>query len=221
MIATLAWEASSLPLWAALLIAYLLGALPFGLLIARWIKGIDLREVGSGNIGATNTMRALGRGWGLSAFVLDFLKGWFPTMILAPLASEASGLPLAQAACGTAAVLGHCFPIYLGFKGGKGVATGCGAIVGIDPMVFLGAALVWVATMILTRYVSLASILMGAAFPVLFAWLHPGDVEYLVGASLLTVLIVVRHRENIARLRAGTEPRTGRRPGPGSRTRNP
>ncbi|MCP3920305.1 MAG: glycerol-3-phosphate 1-O-acyltransferase PlsY [bacterium] len=211
MIALFLQDDRPLPLWLAIVVAYLLGALPFGFLLAKILKGVDLREIGSGNIGATNTMRALGRGPGLLAFALDFLKGWLPTAVLAGLTVGEERLELAQVACGTAAVVGHCFPVYLGFKGGKGVATGCGAIVGIDPFVFLGAGVVWILTMLLTRYVSLASILMGLAFPVLFLVRYPGHIELLVGAGLLTFLIVVRHRANISRLLAGTEPRAGRK----------
>jgi len=198
-----------IPIGAALAAAYLLGALPFGFLFAR-MKGVDLRAVGSGNIGATNTMRALGRGWGLTAFFLDFAKGWLPVAAIAPaVALGELDLRALQVMCGTAAVLGHCFPVYLGFRGGKGVATGCGAIVGLDPVMFLGAGLVWIAVMLTLRYVGLASILMGAAFPVLAWWRHPEDDATLVGASLLTLLIVVRHRANIKRMLAGTEPRPG------------
>ncbi|MFT5051792.1 MAG: glycerol-3-phosphate acyltransferase PlsY [Chlamydiales bacterium] len=215
-------QALTIPLWGVLAASYLMGALPFGFLFAR-LKGIDLRAVGSGNIGATNTMRALGRGWGLTAFFLDFAKGWFPLAFLATLVSAADlgdlDLRAVQVMCGTAAVLGHCFPVYLRFRGGKGVATGCGAIVGLDPMVFLGAGLVWVAVMLTLRFVGLASILMGAAFPILAWWRHPEDEATLIGASLLTLLIVVRHRANISRMLAGTEPRSrpligARRPTP-------
>ena len=202
-----------LPLWAAVLVSYLLGALPFGFLFAR-MKGIDLRAVGSGNIGATNTIRALGKGWGVTAFFLDFAKGLVPVLWIAPFASgEVPGggtldPRTVQVLCATAAVLGHCFPVYLGFKGGKGVATGCGAIVGVDPLVFLGAGAVWLAVMLVLRYVGLASILMGVSFPLLAAWRHPGDRPFWIGASLLTLLIVVRHRANIGRMIAGTEPRS-------------
>jgi len=197
-------------------LSYLLGALPIGFLLAKYLKGIDLRQVGSGNIGATNTMRALGRGWGLVAFLFDFGKGWLPVFVLAPLAASPEagwwlGEPILRLACGTAAVLGHCFPLYLRFRGGKGVATGCGAIVAVDPLVFLGGGVVWLVTLVLTRFVGLASIVMGVAFPVL-AWLRrPDDKPFLIGCLLLMLLIFLRHRNNIGRMLAGKEPRIGRR----------
>ena len=199
-----------LPLSAAVGLSYLLGALPFGLLLTKGLKGIDLREVGSGNIGATNTMRVLGRGWGLVAFALDFGKGWFPVTVLAR--HPGGGDALAQLLCGAGAVLGHCFPVYLGFKGGKGVATGFGAIVGVDLSVGVAAGLVWLVTLQLTHFVGLASVLMGLCFPVVMWLRHPEPKSrpLVVGAALLTVLILVRHRANISRMLAGTEPKSGR-----------
>ncbi|MEM8712686.1 MAG: glycerol-3-phosphate 1-O-acyltransferase PlsY [Planctomycetota bacterium] len=193
------------------LASYLLGAVPFGLVMARAIKGVDLRQVGSGNIGATNAMRVLGKPLGLVAFLLDFAKGLVPTLLLAPIASELNGeVPLlAQSLAGVCAVLGHCFPIYLRFQGGKGVATGCGAIVGVDPMVFVLAGLVWIGFLAAFRFVSLASIAMGCAFPVIAAIRLPGSPAFAVACGLLTVLVLVRHRANIGRIRTGTEPRIG------------
>lgn len=193
------------------LVSYLLGAVPFGLLLARGLKGIDLREVGSGNIGATNTMRALGKGWGLFAFALDFGKGWLPVFLFAPLAAEAGADPqVARLLCGAAAVLGHCFPVYLRFRGGKGVATGCGAIVAVDPLVFLIGGLVWLGALAAFRMVSVSSMAMGLAFPVAARLRHPADRPFLLGCALLALLVLVRHRMNLSRIRAGTEPRVGR-----------
>jgi len=193
-----------------LLGSYLLGAVPFGLLMARVIKGVDLRTVGSGNIGATNAMRVLGKPLGIVAFLLDFAKGLVPTLLLARYAPELDGRAplLAASLAGVAAVLGHCFPVYLGFRGGKGVATGCGAIVGIEPLVFVAAGVVWLVFLLAFRYVSLASIAMGAAFPLAALALEPAP-PFVAACALLTLLVIVRHRTNIARLRAGTEPRTG------------
>ena len=199
----------SLAEWGAIAASYFLGAVPFGLVLARCLRGIDLREVGSGNIGATNTMRALGRGWGILAFFLDFAKGWAPVFLLAPFATPGPLDPLTlQVACGAAAVLGHCFPVYLGFKGGKGVSTAAGAMVAIDPVVFLVGGLVWIVTLRLSHFVGLASILMGVAFPIA-AWSRHSEPVFMGGTSLLTLLILVRHRSNIANMLAGTEPRSG------------
>lgn len=200
-----------LPLWLAVAASYLLGALPFGYLMAR-ARGVDLRAVGSGNIGATNTMRALGRPLGVAAFVLDFGKGWLPVAVLAWLEGPEGreSLSLARLSCGTAAVLGHCFPVYLRFKGGKGVATGCGAVVGVDPVVVLVGGLAWLAVLTLTHYVGLASVTMGAVFPLAAWWRRPDDLLFVTGCALLTLLIVVRHRSNLSRILAGTEPKSGR-----------
>jgi acyl phosphate:glycerol-3-phosphate acyltransferase len=205
---------SSEPLaWAAIVGAYLLGSVPFGLLIARRVKGVDLRRIGSGNIGASNAVRAMGRKWGLSVFALDFLKGWAPVLAVAHVGFAREIVPLLQVLVGTAAVLGHCYSIYLRFTGGKGVATGCGAIVAIEPLVFVAGGLVWLLVRYTTRYLGLASILMGATFP-LAAWALDDTRELVVGSSLLTVLILVRHRSNIRRMLAGTEPRAGEKTDP-------
>lgn len=181
--------------------------------MARAIKGVDLREVGSGNIGATNAMRVLGKPLGLLAFLLDFGKGLVPTLFLAKYAQEWNEhVPLlAESLAGIAAVLGHCFPVYLKFRGGKGVATGCGAIVGVQPLVFVAAGVCWVASLVLLRMVSLASIVMGAAFPVAAYVFPPSAPAFVASCALLTVLVLIRHRSNIARIRAGTEPKIGRK----------
>lgn len=193
----------------AVALSYLLGALPFGLLLTRVLKGEDLRKLGSGNIGATNVMRALGRGWGLVSFALDCAKGWAAVALIAPALVSGSTDSQAAVLCGAAAVLGHCFPLYLRFSGGKGVATACGAIAAVDPLVVLAAGLVWAATLKLTRYVGLSSIMMGLAFPVAAWWRQPSDTPLLVGCALLAVLVVARHRQNIGRMLQGTEPRAG------------
>ncbi|MDE0914157.1 MAG: glycerol-3-phosphate 1-O-acyltransferase PlsY [Planctomycetota bacterium] len=207
------------PLALAVLVSYLLGAVPFGLLLTQTLKGEDLRQLGSGNIGATNTMRALGRGWGLVSFILDCAKGWAPVFVIAPALVGGEVDSQARVLCGAAAVLGHCFPVYLRFKGGKGVATACGAIVAVDYLIVLSAGLVWLATVKLTRYVGLASILMGLGFPVVAWWRHPNDTPLLVGCASLALLVVVRHRQNISRMMQGTEPRAGQ--GDKESTRDP
>ena len=205
---------------AAMVCAYLLGAIPFGLVLVRLAKGIDVRSVGSGNIGATNAMRAGGRGLGLAVFVLDFLKGWVAASFV-PLwigAAGGSEFEALRVACGVAAVLGHCFPVYLRFKGGKGVATACGALVALEPVVFLWGGAAWIATVALTRYVGLASVVMLAACAAAAWFLRGGErPELALGAALLFALILVRHRSNISRMLAGTEPRLfgPKRKGPG------
>lgn len=204
-----------------ILLAYFLGSVPFGLIIGK-AHGLDLRKLGSGNIGATNAGRTLGKKWGILCFFLDVCKGLVP-MILVPafgLVDPESG-PLLLALwllVGCAAVLGHVFPIYLGFKGGKGVATSLGIVLGLWPYYTLcgaGAFLVWVIVLFVTRYVSAASISAALAFPVLLILAvmiidRPGwDFETLwplsAMAVLMGLLVVLRHTDNIRRLREGSE----------------
>jgi glycerol-3-phosphate acyltransferase PlsY len=212
--------------WLAVLGAYLLGSVPFGLVLAKRVKGVDLREFGSRNIGATNASRAMGRKWGLVVFALDFLKGWAPVYCAKFVVPDDEQLQLLlKIACGTAAVLGHCYSIYLGFKGGKGVATGCGAIVAISFSVFMCGGAVWLIVRYTTRYAGLASIMMGFAFPIAAAFLPDRAMlmdklmllpntrhQLVVAASLLTFLILMRHRPNIRRMLEGSEPRVGEKP---------
>jgi glycerol-3-phosphate acyltransferase PlsY len=195
--------------WIACALAYLLGSIPFGLVFAKWVKGVDLRTIGSGNIGASNAGRALGRRWAIAVFACDFLKSFLPVLAMHWIEPRAELVPVAQVFTGTAAVLGHCYSIYLRFAGGKAVATGCGAIVAIDWRVFVCGGLVWLITRRVTRYNGLASILMSLSWP-LAAWALDRDKpEFVLGTSLLALLILVRHRANIRRMLAGTEPRTG------------
>ena len=195
--------------WGAVLFAYLLGAVPFGFLFAR-LRGVDLRQVGSGNIGATNTGRAIGRKLGYLAFLLDFAKGYVPALWFAGWFG-AGGEPGSLAAlCGAAAVAGHVWPVYLGFRGGKAVATGCGVIVAFDPLIFVLGGAVWLITLFSVGFVSLASIAMAVAFPIV-AWQVQGESGF--GGEVITfcvafaLLVIYRHLDNIKRLAAGLEPR--------------
>ncbi len=199
--------------WLALLVSYLLGAIPFGLVLGKVVGGVDIRRQGSGNIGATNVGRALGRPWAITAFALDCAKGWAPAFFL-PLWLTAESPHALRVGCGFAAVCGHVWPVYLRFRGGKGVATLCGAVLAVDPLVFLGGGLVWLATLVSTRYVGLSSMLMGLSFPFLAAWRLQGRAyaaEVIWGTALLSALVFVRHRANIGRMLAGTEPKAGRK----------
>jgi glycerol-3-phosphate acyltransferase PlsY len=205
-------------MFLALLIgAYLLGATPFGLLIAAGY-GIDLRKVGSGNIGATNLSRALGRKWAYVCFALDFLKGLLPMLAAAKWLDGFTGTAglMARLAVGCAAVLGHIFPVYLKFKGGKGVATSFGVAVGLWPYYTVCAAaalLVWIIFVLIWRYVSLASLAAAVAFPVTLViavavipdWRFSQLWPLLIVAVGIPYLVFLRHRENIRRLLAGTE----------------
>jgi glycerol-3-phosphate acyltransferase PlsY len=202
---------------AFLLGAYLLGAVPFGFLIAAG-HGIDLRKVGSGNIGATNLSRALGKKWAYACFVLDLAKGLLPTLAAGIWLGDIAGTNglLARLAVGCAAIIGHIFPVYLRFKGGKGVATSFGVAIGFWPYYTICAAValaVWVIFVLIWRYVSLASLAGAVAFPVAFVialavepgWRFSELWPLLIVATGIPVLVFVRHRENIKRLLAGTE----------------
>jgi len=189
----------------ASLCSFLLGSVPFGVLVAR-TKGVNILEVGSGNIGATNVWRALGPGPGSVVFILDFAKGLAPALYgLIALQAPHLGLLL-----GIVAVIGHSFSPWIGFKGGKGVATGFGAILGAVPIVAaitLGTFLIVLGT---TRYVSLASILASGAM-ITSAWLSPLPMEAQIALSLLGAWVIFRHRANIGRLMNGTENKFGRK----------
>lgn len=210
---SLAISAPPTSVWIATVASYLLGAIPFGLCLGLWLKRVDIRQEGSKNIGATNAMRILGKPLGITAFVLDLAKGVVPILVLVPLATSEEHAALARLACGAAAVLGHCFPVYLGFRGGKGVATGCGAIVAVEPLVFVIGGGVWIITLLGFRMVGLASMTMGTTFPLAAWWLRPEDGPFLIGCALLATLIWIRHRANLGRMLRGVEPRIGRRDG--------
>jgi glycerol-3-phosphate acyltransferase PlsY len=204
---------------ALLIASYLLGAVPFGLLIAG-AHGIDIRKVGSGNIGATNLSRALGKKWAYLCFVLDLAKGLLPTVAAGFLLNDIQGATglWARIAVGCAAVVGHIFPVYLRFKGGKGVATSFGVAIGLWPYYTLCAGvvlLVWVIFLLIWRYVSLASLAASVAFPIVLVvaialipdWEMAKLWPLLIVAIFIPVLVFIRHRENISRLLAGTENR--------------
>ena len=208
-------------LLASLLIAaaaYLLGSIPTGYLLVRLFRHQDIRSVGSGNIGATNVLRSGGKGLGAATFILDMLKGSGSVYLGALLA--ASLMPFTpvrnfEALAALFAVLGHMFPVWLGFHGGKGVATGFGVFLVAAPWAALASITVFFLVVYFSRYVSLGSILGAASFP-FFAWLlngmlHGGDRPPLFIAAQFAValLIVVKHHQNIGRLLAGTESRFG------------
>lgn len=193
----------------ALLGSYLIGSIPTGFLLVKWLKRVDLRTVGSGNIGATNVGRVAGTGASAAVFLIDAAKGIVPVLLIAPQASEVAG-STAALACGLAAVLGHNFPLFLKFKGGKGVATTIGVLMSATPLVGAVYLLVWGACLMIWRYVSLGSMAAAVSIPLMQVLLRRSAIEIWLGAAL-ALLIVARHRANIDRLRQGTEPRIGRR----------
>ncbi|MES2124571.1 MAG: glycerol-3-phosphate 1-O-acyltransferase PlsY [Gemmatimonadota bacterium] len=192
----------------AILGSYLLGAIPTSLLVVRAVKGVDLRRVGSGNLGATNLYRQLGFAWAVPVALFDALKGALPVAVIGPWA----GLGLVGSfLLGVVAVLGHAFSVFANFKGGKGVATGSGIILGIAPWAYLAALVVWVVTVRLSGYVSLGSIIAAAVLPPAVLLLQPSRHVVVGWITVLSLAIIWFHRANIKRLLNGTENRFGRR----------
>jgi len=188
--------------------AYLIGSVPFGFL-AGWFKGVDLRAAGSGNIGATNAGRVLGKWWGYGVFALDFLKG--ATGVALGRLAENGAWPdgLASVACGSAAFLGHIFPIYLAFRGGKGVATGAGMMACLVPGPFLCSLLAWVLTVLATRMISAGSVVAAAVLMGWATWMFKTSGFGLVPGAvwLAGFLVIVKHTGNMVRILKGTENR--------------
>ncbi|MFU1478959.1 glycerol-3-phosphate 1-O-acyltransferase PlsY [Roseovarius sp. C7] len=189
-------------LWAVL--GYLLGSIPFGIVITRAMGLGNLRDIGSGNIGTTNVLRTGSKGAALATLLLDGAKG----AVAALLARAMVGEDAAQLA-GLMAFIGHCFPIWLGFRGGKGVATFLGLLLALAWPVGIAACATWLVTAIVARISSLSALMAAALTPVWIALLGHGDM--LILSLLLGAIIFWRHRENIARLRAGTEPKIGQK----------
>jgi acyl phosphate:glycerol-3-phosphate acyltransferase len=200
------------------LIAYLIGSFPTGYLVGR-LRGIDVRSVGSGNVGATNVTRVLGKQFGYPVFVVDFFKGLGALLLAVAVAHrfqvDSVVSDLCAAMGGIFAVVGHSYPVWLGFKGGKGVATSLGVIFGISWIAALIMGAVWIIVFKATRYVSVASIAAAIALPVAMMtqlFLHELRSPVLVYFSLcLAAIVVLRHRSNLSRLINGTEPRFARK----------
>jgi len=183
-----------------IVVAYLMGSVPFGYLIVRGKIGVDIRQTGSGGTGATNVSRRAGKAAGVVTLVLDALKGGAAVFV----AKAFSGSDWIVAAAAIAVIVGHVFPVWLGFLGGKGVATGAGVFLVLAPVAVLCAGVVFLAIVFATRYVSLGSIVGAATIP-LFVWLLNDSRPLLIAAALGALLIVFAHRGNIGRLAHGTE----------------
>lgn len=229
-------------LWLCPIVAFLIGSIPFGVLIAR-TKGIDIRSHGSGNIGATNVFRIVGKRFGILCFILDALKGFIPTllgvsliryvgqdelMIIRPLVSYAYLFPSSsqaiaqslQVVVGLCSILGHNYSPWVGFRGGKGIATSAGVLIALMPAAVMILVLVWIVVFALTRYVSIASVITAASLPVLTLWgsWYHGKIAdqtwnrpLFVFSVIIALLAVWKHRTNLKRLRDGTEHRFQRK----------
>jgi glycerol-3-phosphate acyltransferase PlsY len=193
-------------LWLAA--SYLLGSIPTSYLVARIFKGVDLREHGSRNLGATNLYRFLGWKYAIPAGLFDAAKGAIPVWVFGP---RVPGLPLFPLFCGVTAVIGHVFSVFVRFKGGKGVATASGVVLALAPWALLVVLVVWIATVWLTGYVSLGSVLSAALFPAAAYFLEGARGPVLAVEIALAAFIIWKHRANLKRLAAGTENRFGRR----------
>ncbi len=219
-----AWLVYAFPI-----LCYLVGGIPFGLLIGK-LKGVDIRQHGSRNIGATNAGRVLGRPYGILAFVLDVAKGLVPVLLMGMLLTRTPAVAGATAyllwiLAATGCIIGHVFPVYLGFKGGKGVATSLGSVLGIFPYLAIPGLIafgIWIILTATTRYVSVGSVGAAMAFPIMFvlmvAWRGNGDGGWptagelwplYVFSFLLAGLVIYRHRANLQRLWTGTESKIG------------
>jgi acyl phosphate:glycerol-3-phosphate acyltransferase len=198
---------------ALLALAYLLGSLPFAFLVVRLRTGRDLRDLGSGNAGATNAMRAAGVGAGVISLALDFGKGVAAVI----LARSLGATPEVVALCAGTVVLGHVYPVFLGFRGGKGVATAAGALGTLAPAAAALSALAFLVVVAWKRYVSLGSVVAAATFPIfvflagIAGWLPAPRPSFVATSALVPVLVIFKHRENLRRLLAGVEPRLGER----------
>lgn len=198
---------SVLVLW--LVASYFVGAIPTSFLAGRIFRGIDLREHGSKNLGATNVYRTLGWRYAIPVGLVDIAKGAVPVLVFAPRVSDSQLFALA---CGVAAIVGHVFSVFVRFRGGKGVATAAGAMLGLTPLSLGVALLIWIVVLKLSGYVSLASMSAAAGFPAAVYLLErPDQPEVLWLDALLAAAIIWLHRANIRRLLNGTESRFGRR----------
>lgn len=208
-----------------LFISYILGSIPSAIWVGKVYKGIDVREHGSGNAGTTNTFRVLGVPAGVTVFAMDFMKGFVPSFWLSAIAFDLFSGPLAppnwdveaflKIACGLFAVIGHMYPIFARFKGGKGAATACGMLFGIEPISIAISFVMFAAIIMITKYVSLASITATILYPINLLVMRYGlemevDGSIIVFAMIVATGIIYRHRSNIQRLKDGTESKVGK-----------
>ena len=189
-----------------ILVGYGVGSLPLGYLAANQLKGIDLRRVGSGNVGATNMYRTGGLAMALLVVLVDVAKGAGSVLLAWRVGADAIG----PVSAGVAAIVGHIFPVWLRFRGGKGVATACGVFWVLAPLATAMASVIFVGAVWMTRYVSLGSVIATAVLPT-FLWVTNATAAVVVGGVAAAVLVIERHRPNLARLREGTERRLGQR----------
>jgi glycerol-3-phosphate acyltransferase PlsY len=194
------------------IISYFIGSIPFGFLIAKVVKGIDIRQLGSGNPGATNVSRVMGRPYGVLVFILDMLKGFLPVFIFDRLFAS-HGHSLSLILCGVGVICGHTFPVFLGFKGGKAAATGCGVFLWLAPVPLLISVVIWLLTVSISRYISLGSIVGSISLVACLILLGKDPFHQRLPLTLfsifISILLIIRHKSNIKRLLNGTESKIG------------
>lgn len=190
---------------ALVVFSYVLGSLPTAYLLVRLMTGDDVRYTGSGNVGATNALRTAGWRVGVAVTVIDMLKGAIPVWLMEQYNPESGWVAAAM----LAAVVGHCFPVWLKFRGGKGVATGFGAFLVIAPLSALAALALWIVVLVISRWVALASMVASASFPLVLKLIDRPDKVTLMSVSAAAVLIILRHNSNIRKMLAGSEVKVG------------
>lgn len=191
-----------------------MGGIPTGLLAGRLFGKVDVRKLGSGNVGATNVTRVVGKLPGLLVLLVDLVKGWLPVTLFTPIVISSGSwfsLEIVRILLGTAAVAGHIWNPFLQLKGGRGVATGLGALLGLDPRVALGTSLVWLAVALASRYISVASIAGALAAPFIMVFFG-SPTPWILGGIFISIAIIARHRQNILRLLHREEHRIGSTP---------
>lgn len=214
----------NLIIYTSPLITYLIGSIPFGFVLVKAIKGLDIREHGSKNVGATNAMRVAGKPVGIAAFILDMLKGFVPVLIVSKVYANIAGTynnemvlnkDTLAIICGIAAILGHIFSVYLKFKGGKAAATSCGVFLFLAPAPLAIAVVVWVITTFVSKFVSLGTMSASIAFAVSILFINEQafstDIGLSIFAIIMSVLIIILHKSNIKRIIKGTENKIGRK----------
>lgn len=196
------------------IISYLIGSIPFGFIVAKIVKDIDIRQFGSGNPGATNIGRVLGKPYGILVFILDMLKG-FLTVYLFDQWFSGYGHNLSVILCGLGVICGHIFPVFLGFKGGKAAATGCGVFLWLAPLPLMIAIAAWLLTISISRYISLGSMVSAVVIVICLVTLGKdpfGQGLYLTLFSIfIAILLIIRHKSNIKRILNGTESKIGKK----------
>jgi acyl phosphate:glycerol-3-phosphate acyltransferase len=194
-------------IFTGVLVAYLIGSIPTAVWYGRIFHGIDIRQHGSGNSGATNSLRIMGKRAGIFVLLIDVLKGFLAIKFASILSQNTDNQPveLISVLLGGAVVVGHIFPVFAQFKGGKGVATALGVILAVNPLMALGSIILFILIVFLTRYVSLGSMLGGLSFPILMLIFQNKNPIYIYFGFGLAILLMITHRENIKKLLSGTE----------------